>query len=333
MITKNCKIASLMAVAAWFLTVAPGAHSEVARPPDNDLFKVHSFSHRLAVGSGRTLFVTVHFTLGSLLREPRRAAVFLTGPEFRGSFWRIPVEGYNGPAMAAERGFFAYTFDYFGVGESFLPEDGSQVSYLTQVAPTRALIDFVRRAWRVDTVDLIGEGYGAAIASELADEPERVRSVVMSTVVYKTRDPGILPFFTPQLEAFLRGRPNGYWEPDFLDLTLGFSPDQDLRDHVLATQKGSYPTGPALAFWDLSLPIVNAPAAVVPGLVIIGELDPFPAPGDSAALAADWGGGAGLTVIAGSSHVPRIEAREIADQYFGALFDFIDPRARPTLPK
>ncbi len=29
--------------------------------------------------------------------------------------------------------------------------------------------------------------------------------------------------------------------------------------------------------------------------------------------------------IPGSFHVPRIEAPEIADHYFEALFDFIDP--------
>ncbi len=52
--------------------------------------------------------------------------------------------------------------------------------------------------------------------------------------------------------------------------------------------------------------------------------DPFPAAGDPAELADDWGGGADLVLIEGSFHVPRIEAPEIAAQYFEALFDFID---------
>ncbi len=83
--------------------------------------------------------------------------------------------------------------------------------------------------------------------------------------------------------------------------------------------------GPALAFWDLELPIIDAPAAQVPGLVIAAEFDPFPAPGDNADLAADWGGGATLVTIPGAHHVPRIEAEEIAGQFYDALFGFIDP--------
>ena len=149
--------------------------------------------------------------------------------------------------------------------------------------------------------------------------------MTLSVVTYKTYDPAILPFFSPELEAFVRASPNGYWEPDFLDLTLAFSPNQELRDYVLATQPGVYPTGPILQFWDFPQPIIDAPAALVPGLVIIGALDPFPAPGDPAELAADWGGGASLVLIPGSFHVPRIEAPEIADQFFAAFFDCIDP--------
>lgn len=147
----------------------------------------------------------------------------------------------------------------------------------------------------------------------------------MSAVIYKSFDPAILPFFSPQFEAFLRSRPNGYWEPNFLAQTLAHTPIQEVRDYVFATQLGVYPTGPWLQVWDFPLPTINAPAAAVPGLVIIGDQDPFPAPGDPAELAADWGGGASLVEIAGSFHVPRIEAPDIAAQYFGALFDFIDP--------
>lgn len=295
-----------------------------SRASEARLDKVYSHSWRVRYAPGRSLFVTEFFTLRSVLREPARAAIFLTGPEFRGNFWSIPVEGYNGPEMAARRGFYAYTFDYEGVGESYVPEDGSQINFLTQVDPVRKLVDAVRRSRRVDRVDLIGEGYGAEIASQLADEPERVRSVVMTVVVYKEFHPQILGFFSSDFEAFLRNQPNGYWQPFFLDLTLANSPNEALREYVFATQPGVYPTGPALQFWDFGLPTIDAFGAQVPGLVIIGAFDPFPAPGDLEALAADWAGGGALVVIPGAGHVPRIESEQIADQYFAALFDFID---------
>ena len=294
------------------------------QPLDKVLDRVHVRSYRVPYAPGRKLFVTEYFTLRSVLRRPARAAIFLTGPEFRGSFWGIPVTGYNGPEMAAQRGFFAFTFDYEGVGESHHPPDGSQINHLTEVAPVRRLIDLVRVFRRVQQVDLIGEGYGAEIASQLADEPERVRSVVMSVVVYKNFHPESPPLFTPGFEALLRNSPGGYWQPFFYDLTLAFSPNQELRDYVMATQPGDYPTGPWLHYLDFDLPFIDAENAAVPGLVIAGQFDPFPAPGDMEELAADWGGGGSLVVIPGSVHVPRIEAEPIAAQYFGALFDFID---------
>ncbi len=325
MTIKRTNILSLAAAAALLLTTFFYAQPAPAQGiPDDVLYEVHTFDHWVRVGRGKKIRVTAHFTVASLLREPARAAVFLTGPEFRGDFWSIPVEGYNGPAMAAQRGFIAYTYDYVGVGQSFLPEDGSEINYLSQVRPARKLINFIRFFWGVDKVDLIGEGYGAEIASELADEPQRVRSVTMSTVTYQNYDEGILFFFNSDFEGFLRSFEDGYYEPDFLPLTLQFSPDQELRDYVFATQPGSYPTGPALTFWDMPGQLIDAAAAEVPGLVIMGEFDPFPAAGDSEALATDWGGGASLVTIRGGVHVPRIEAPEIADQYFEALFDFID---------
>lgn len=287
--------------------------------------EVRRVDHRIPIGSGKTVFVTEYFTQSSLLRKPARAVIFLAGPDFRGSFWSLPVEGYNASAMAARRGFFAYTMDYVGVGQSYIPENGSEVTYLTQVGPVSELIDFVRSSRQVPTVDLVGEGTGAAVAAQWNADTERVRSVTMSVTTYKTFNPAILRFFSPELESSLRRQPSGYWTPDFLDRTLGFSPNQKLRDYVYATQPGIYPTGPALGFWDAKLPIIDAPAARVPGLVISAEFDPFPAPGDNAELAADWGAGASHVTILGAHHVPRIEAEEIAVQFYDALFGFIDP--------
>lgn len=289
------------------------------------LDQVYSFSYEIPYAPGQALFVTEHLTLRSVLRRPARAVVFFPGPSFRGSFWSIPVDGYNLTEMAARRGFFAFTFDYVGVGESYLPPDGSQATSAANVAPARKLIDFVRH-WRgVDRVDLAGEGFGLPIAATLAAEPERVRSVVLSTPSYRDLSPAVLAFFSPLFEAFLRGQPDGYWTPNTYPQTLLFSPDDELRSWVLETQPGVYPTGQALQFWDVGLPYFDPTVAAAPALVIKGELDAFPAPGDVESLVDEWAGGAQLVVILGAHHVPRIEAEEIAAQYVDALFAFIDP--------
>ena len=292
------------------------------------LDKVYSLEHYVPVGDSQTIYMTEFFTLRSWLRWPHRAMFLLTGPEFRGSFETIPVEGYDVHNMAARRGFFVYAVDYLGVGESTIPPDGSIINYQTQVDPIRTVIDVVRLFRAVPRVDLVGGGYGGEIASQLAADPDRVRSVVLSTMFYKNLKPEILNFLSPELEALLRSHADGYWQPFFLPLTLQASTNQELIDYVYATQTGTYPTGPTLEYFDFGLPIFDPTVARVPALIVEAELDPFPAPGDMAELAADWGGDqplGQLLTIPGAFHVPRIEAPEIAQQYFDALFDFIDP--------
>ncbi|MEM7133028.1 MAG: alpha/beta hydrolase [Chloroflexota bacterium] len=291
---------------------------------ENDLVpgEVYTLEHFVPLDDERSIHVTELFTLESWSGQ-RRAALFLTGPEFKGSFWTIPVDGYNGPAMAAERGMFAFTVDYLGVGQSFKPATGRHLNYLAQVDPMRAVLDYIRYLRQVRRVDLIGEGYGGEIASQLAADPQRVRSVVMSTLVYNEFSPEILPFFTDELHAFIENSADGYWQPDFLDLTLGNTPKAQVRDYVKSTQFDVYPTGGVLEFWDQGRPLFDVSIAKVPGLVITGSEDPFPAPSDMQSLADAWGHGpAELVVIEGANHVPRIEAVEFANQYWDAVFDF-----------
>ncbi len=298
-----------------------------SQPFEKTLDRVFKVNHFVRYAPGKKLFVTEYFTIRSLLRRPRRAVVFLTGPEFRGNFLDIPVEGYSGPAMAAQHGFLAYTLDYVGVGESHHPENGSQINYLTNAAAVRPIINKIRRSRGVAKVDLVGEHYGGEIAAVLAKEmPNKIRSVVMSTMNYRAISPVIVAsFLTPELEAFLRSEPDGYWEPDLLELTLMFSPNEELRDYAFATQNGTYPTGPFLQFYDIGLPVIDAFAQQVPLLLIAGELDVFLVPGDMERLAVDWGGGATLVVIPEAHKAPRIETEEIAGRFFQEIFDFLDP--------
>ncbi len=301
--------------------------SDPAQPLEKSLDRVFTINRLVRYAPGKKLFVTEYFTIRSLLRHPRRAVVFLTGPEFRGNFVDIPVEGYSGPRMAAKRGFFAYTLDYVGVGESYLPENGSHINYLVNAAAVKPIIKKIRRARGVQKVDLVGEHYGGEIASVVAKEmPNKIRSVVMSTMNYQAISPMIVAnFLTPELEAFLRAEPDGYWEPDLLHLTLMFSPNEDLREYVFATQNGTYPTGPFLQFYDIGLPVIDALSQQVPLLLIAGELDVFLVPGDMERLALDWGGGAELVWIPGAHKAPRIETEEIAGRFFQEVLDFLDP--------
>ncbi|MEO1087390.1 MAG: alpha/beta fold hydrolase, partial [Acidobacteriota bacterium] len=144
---------------------------------------VYTVEHQVPIGDGRTLFVTESFTVRSLFQWPRRAVLFLSGSAFRGDHWSIPVDGYDGTAMAARRGFFAYTVDYLGVGDSFRPADGAAVTFEANRDATHRLLRLIRGFRLVPKVDLVGAGYGGSLATQLAVDGRRVRSVVMSAML------------------------------------------------------------------------------------------------------------------------------------------------------
>lgn len=300
--------------------------ADPTQPLDKTLNRVHKLRHFVSYAPGEKIFVTEYFTLRSVLRQPARAVIFLTAAEYRGSFWDIPVSGYSAPAMAAERGFFAYTIDYIGMGGSHRPGGGSGLDFLRNAEAVSKLVDRVRRSRRVDKVDLVGEGFGGEVAAALADDSMRIRSVFLSSVWYKEfSEPFRAAFINPAFEAFLRSRPDGYWIPNFVARTLAWTDNQEIRDYVFSTQQDlEVPTGPFLQLFEPGLPIIDAVAARVPALIVSPEFNPFPAPGDMAKLATEWGGGASLVILQGSFHASRIEGPEIAGEYFQQLFNFID---------
>ncbi len=287
--------------------------------------EVHRESFLLPYASGEDISVTEYSTARSSQRQPARAAIFLTAMEYRGSLWDVPVEGRSAPVMAARRGFFAYTTDWLGLGESFRPLDGSEIDYRANAGPVSKLVEHVRRSRKVHRVDLIGEGHGAEVVSVLASDSERVRSVVMTNAYYQEQGP-IKVFFTPELKGFLEGAPAGYWVPNVMEKTLASVQDQEIRDYVFSSQKDlEVPVGPFLGLYGPGPLSSTAKSAQVPALIISPENSGIAAPGDLENLERDWAGGAKLVSLAGSSHVSRMESPEIAGEYFRELFGFLDP--------
>jgi len=209
---------------------------------------VVTLEHQVPVGDGQTIFMTESFTLGSWLRWPHRAVVFLHGPESKGSFWSLPSPDYNATDMAARRGFFAYAVDLIGVGRSSRPADGSVVFPEASVDPMRTVLRYIRFFRAVPKIDLVGESIGGIVAVHLADDPVRVRSCVLSAMTYEDLIyPGLV---TPEFAAFLSSWPDGYMfnPPEFYLGVLARISDETVRQYVFDTQPDYYPTGP---FWQL----------------------------------------------------------------------------------
>lgn len=299
----------------------PGAEPAKGNQPFE---QVYTLSHQVPVGEGRTLFVTEHFTLGSWLTWPHRAILFLSGSAFKGNHHSIPVEGYDGTVMAARRGFFAFTVDYLGVGESTRPADGLDASFEANQEAMQTLLRYIRFFRTVPKIDLVGAGYGGSLATQLAADATRVRSCVMSAMLYDVLAGG--PLTDPLFVQALRSSPDGYFfvpgEGSAVFLTEA---PQAVRDYVFATQGGFYPT---LNFLIAAgqLPFFDPGVARVPGLVLFGDNDLVVGAGGVDRLAADYGtDGALLISRPDAGHAPRTGSPEIAAWYWDNVFAFLDP--------
>jgi pimeloyl-ACP methyl ester carboxylesterase len=249
--------------------------------------------------------------------------LFLAGSAFRGNHFSIPAAGYDGTAQAARRGMFAFTVDYLGVGASTKPADGRDAGFPQQIAAMRTVVDFIRHHRNVPRVDLLGEGYGGAIATQLAANPGRIRSVVMDAMLYDTLVGG--PLTDPAFVEMLENDPDGYFfvpgEGSFVFMN-GAPPE--VFAYVGATQGGLYPT-PNFLVAAYERPFFDPGVARVPGLVIFGPGDIVVGPNGVDGLVRDYGRrGASLVVLEEAGHAPRVESPATAARFWGAVFAFLE---------
>lgn len=288
-----------------------------------DWDEVYEVEHQIPLPGGAYLAVTESFTLRSWLRRPSRAVVFLSGSVFRGNHWDIPVEGYDGTADAARRGFFVYTVDYLGVGDSYRPADGLEATVDANLDAVKTLLRYVRFFRPANKIDLVGEGYGGALATLAAADDRRVRSVTMSAMIYRDVNGG--PLTDPFFLDLLRSQPDGYFfiPGESSGIFLDGAPPEVFQ-YVAATQGGFYPTLNFLVAADR--PYFDPKVARAPGLVLWGPGDFIAVPSDIEALARDYGRhGAILSVNPQAGHAPRTQGPAIAEWFWTQIFDFIDP--------
>ena len=281
---------------------------------------VYTVPHDVPLATGGAVRVYEHFTLRSFLRWPRRAVV--APSSFYATAWRIPVEGYDGAAILARRGFLIYTLDLVGYGDSFAPPNGNDADFPAQIDAVRTVASYVK-ARRHVRPDILGEGYGASIAAELAAEPGLVRSVVLTDNLYRVQLGG--PASDPAFRELLSNDPDGYIfvPPEAVSLFLVDSP-QAVADYYVNTQAGLYPV-PSFTV-SFELPFYDPTDAQVPGLVVHSENDLVSPPSDAADLAADYGsGGAQLVILEGAFRGARFGAPSSAEAYWDAVLGFLDP--------
>ncbi len=306
----------------WRVLADPGGD------PEQLLDVVVSLRHQVPIGEGETLWMTEHFTLRSWLRWPKRAVLFL-GSSARAKLWSIPVPGYNGTEMAARRGMLAFTLDYIGVGDNYRPGfDALESTFEANQKALRTVLRYIRFFRAVPNIDIVGESWGGAHATQLAADDSRVRSVVLAAMTYKTASAPELQ--NPEFIAMLRTLPDNYIPlgPEFFARVTRGAPEAVI-EYTNATQPGRYLTTPIWQIID-GLPFFDPAVARVPGLVISGTAESA----DARELSNDYGtSGAELLVIDGAGHAPRLETPETAARFWDKVFDFLAPAAGVPEPE
>ncbi len=299
------------------------AFAELTASAEEMLDTVVIVDHDVPIEPGETLRVRESFTLRSWLRRPKRAVLFLTTTAITADLWRIPAGGYNGPEIAARKGFFAFTVDYIGVGDNYRSGlDALDSTFERNLAAMSKVVRYIRFFRAVPEVDLVGESWGGALATQLAADAERVRSCVMSSMAYKTTNP---MFLSPQFAAMLKSLPDNYLpsNPEMLVQMTAGAPEA-VKDYVRKTQVGMRLTTQLWQFQE-GLPHFDPSVARVPGLVISGAQEAE----DHKALAADYGDtevDAEYFEISGAGHAPRLESPEVAAAFWTRIFEFLETR-------
>jgi pimeloyl-ACP methyl ester carboxylesterase len=293
---------------------------------EKSLDTVVTLEHDLPVGGGRTMRVQEHFTLRSWLRWPHRGILMMSSSAFNRKTFTIPVEGYNATEMFAQRGFFAFTVDYFGIGESYHPESGWDANRDEDIPALKKVLKYIRAFRLIPKVDILGEGYGSTMAPELAADAHRVRSLLMSSTIYKLVGP-FGPGTNPGFNDFLLNDEDGYIPipgEAYLAFMADFGTPQEVIDFHFAEQAGEYPA-PIFGVQEV-FPFFDPGVARVPGLIIYGLRDTQADPQDPFELAADYGtDGAPLILLETAGHAPRVESPEVAAMYWAEVFRFFDP--------
>ena len=288
-------------------------------------------THTIRVGDHGRVVARESFTIESLLRWPRRAIVLLNGTPTSGELYNIPIDGYRGREILARHGFFAFTLDFEGSGESTFPEDGFSLTFDAHTDAMRDVVDYIRAARFVPRVDVLGEAEGGGVAAQLCADAARIRSCTLSSMLYRTPTDAFNAFFqSPGFRAMVFGAPQGYLDipPELYFNVLVASPP-DVATWTLANQPGRYSMG-LIAEELAGLPAYDPTGARVPGLIIRGELDQNAPVSDTLELAQAYGSAGGaapasIVSIPGAMMQPRLEGAPHNDQFWDAVLAFIDP--------
>lgn len=305
------------------------------------LDQVRHYEHKVPIGGGKQIAMTETYTLRSWLRFPHRAMLMIPAQGSKRSVYNAPFDGYDGGAILASDGFFAFSADPQGTGDSAQPANGLTVTYDSETADYFKALDYIRLTRLVGRVDVFGEEIGGGVAMQMAADSTRVRSCVAASMIWKTgSDFFNAAFNSPEFKAAVFGSPDGYFQtfPElYFNVLAGATPA--LASWFTSSQVGRYASGTYQQDFDRLFAggsWYDPTKAEVPGLLIRGEFDPNNPFSDVVALANAYGsapahgfghhttGPMDIAVIEGGSHIVRVDAAPRGTQFWQIVLGFVD---------
>lgn len=289
--------------------------------------------YTVSVKPGTDLRVYEHYTKKAQRRSKSRAVLFLPATLVTNLIWNADVPNapeFNALDRAAGEGYYSYTLDYEGYGNSTHPADGASVTAVRTLEELGEVVEWIRQKRGVSKVDLVGSSLGSSLAVALGGvaspiPPRHIGRIVLTAHVYKTVTPfAAAVLLSPETKALLEAAPNGYVDsfPEMYGIILA-SADPLPAGFCFTNCPGHYATGPTLSGFDL--PVFAADLGRAPMLQFWGDQDLITPPSDVDQFQDEYGGPANLEVLEGGGHVPHWES--VRDTFWEKTFEFLDPHS------
>lgn len=248
---------------------------------------VHSYTHRIEVEPGVTLFMLEKFVPVDGGAPPDKAVLCLPGAGVDHRTFDCPIVDYSVLDFLARQGYRAFGVDFRGFGQSSKPADGKTVTAELCLADTLKVMEAIRQIVGCERVSLLGVSFGSFIAAMAAERaPALVDKLVLTGFFYAALNPIAMQTLTPDTMQALAMAPDGYMPPapDLLRACLPCA-TAEIVDWNLATFSYNIPNGPLLS--AAALPLVQDPARITaPVLVVNGAQEIFATDADSRAFLA-----------------------------------------------
>jgi len=285
-----------------------------------------AWRHTVPVRDGAWLELRERRPPAAWARQPRRAVLMLHGALSHAGQYDAP--GDSPLDRMARAGFFAFALSYEGEGRSSPTADGAGLTPERLAQQVGDVVEWIRRARGVASVDLLGSSLGSSLAvilgsTESPIDRRHVGRLVLTALVHRSTTPALRQALPAPVADAADPSSSGFVTTDAATyapvLRRASPPIARWLGHVLA---GRHPVGPVEA--ASRLPLFRAEDGRAPALLVWSDDDPLMAREDVASFEETYGAPLQAVALPGSGHVPYYEA--VREAFWGEVLSFLGAR-------